>query len=398
MQTARSHLRIIVGGMVAQYPLGGVAWDYLQYMIGLLRLGHDVYYHEDTWTWPYDPSHNTPTSRGEYSAGFLAEFFRRYAPQLQDRWHYDHLHEQDFGMSGPAFRSVARTADVFLNVSGACAIPAVLSPRCCKVFLDTDPGYNQILYLTRPDWAENVDRWCDEVDAHDCHFTYAESFHDDDCQVPQTGHDWQTTRMPIVMDLWRQVAAAPAVCEAAWTTIMTWNNFRGPLVYAGKEYKSKGAEFAKLLELPSLVNENLAVAVGGSDAPAQTLAAAGWQVADAPRATLTPQSYQQFIAHSRGEISTAKHVYVALKTGWFSCRSACYMACGRPVVLQDTGFSRHVPCGQGVLAFDDLQQAADAIGQVEADYQTHCRAADQIASAEFGADRVLKSLLDRACN
>src|SRR5436309_9921813 len=135
-----SRLRVVVTGLAGLYPVGGVAWDYLQYVIGLARLGHDVYYHEDTWSWPYHPIENRHTPEGTYSARYIGDFFARYAPELCGRWHYLHLHETSFGMDRAAFDEVARTADVFLNVSGACLLPDRLSPRCVKVFLDTDPG------------------------------------------------------------------------------------------------------------------------------------------------------------------------------------------------------------------------------------------------------------------
>src|SRR5215469_6429294 len=123
-----SRLRIIVAGMVAQYPVGGVAWDYLQYVLGLARLGHDVFYHEDTWCWPYHPVQQTTTSDGTYSAAYLAQFFERFAPELTSRWHYLHLHETSYGMSRAEFDEAARTADLFLNISGASVLPETLSP------------------------------------------------------------------------------------------------------------------------------------------------------------------------------------------------------------------------------------------------------------------------------
>ncbi len=173
-----SKLRIIVSGLVARYPVGGVAWDYLQYVIGLAEMGHDVYYHEDTWSWPYDPEQNGTSRDGQYSARHLDRFFRRYAPHLIEHWHYDHLHESSYGLSTKAFAEVARTAHLFINVSGSSAIPPDLSEDCIKVFLDTDPGYNQILLLEKFDWSENVEQWCAQVAAHDRHFTYAECMGD----------------------------------------------------------------------------------------------------------------------------------------------------------------------------------------------------------------------------
>ena len=137
-------LKIIVAGLVGLYPLGGVAYDYFMYVVGLAKLGHDVYYYEDTWCWSYDPLERQFISKGNYGAQYINNFFKQYAPELIHKWHYLHLHETSFGMTKEAFDEVAKTADLFINVSGACLIPDHLSPDCIKVFIDTDPGYNQI--------------------------------------------------------------------------------------------------------------------------------------------------------------------------------------------------------------------------------------------------------------
>jgi hypothetical protein len=391
---ANARLRIIVTGMVGLYPVGGVAWDYLQYVIGFARLGHDVYYHEDTWSWPYHPVEKTYTADGSYSARYLTEFFRSYAPELSERWHYLHLHETSYGMARKAFDEVAATADIFLNVSGACMIPEELSPRCVKVFLDTDPGYNQLMLSERFEWSENVDRWCGSVEAHDQHFTYAENIHGEDCLVPRLHYRWKTTRMPIVLDLWEPLAEVRPSEDMPWTTIMTWNAFKGKLIYRGVEYGSKGAEFEKLMDLPRRVRSRLNVAVGGVSAPLDRLASSGWQVTDGPEATETPARYQQFIRDSRGEISTAKNVYVAMRTGWFSCRSACYLAAGRPVVVQDTGFRSIIPCGAGLLAFQTAEEAVAALELAEADHEGHSAAALALAREHFASERVLKQFIE----
>jgi len=389
-----SSLRIIVTGLVGLYPVGGVAWDYLQYMIGLAHLGHDVYYHEDTWSWPYHPVERMYTAQGDYSAQYLDRFFARYAPELRQRWHYLHVHEMSYGMERAAFDAVARTADLFLNVSGACILPDNLSPHCVTVFLDTDPGYNQILLSERFAWSENVDRWCASVAAHDQYFTYAENIHGSDCLIPQLNFTWKTTHMPIVLSLWDAVAQQQAPATAPWTTVMTWNAFKGRLFYQGVEYTSKGTEFEKLLILPRRVNVPLKVAVGGVQAPLQRLHQAGWQVEDAPSVSRTPEDYQAFIAGSRGELSPAKHVYVAMRSGWFSCRSACYLAAGRPVITQDTGFSRIVPTGRGLFAYQTLEQVLEALDAIAADAKAHARAARDIAEEYFKAETVLAKVLD----
>lgn len=391
-----SRLRIIVTGLAGLYPVGGVAWDYLQYPIGFARLGHDVYYHEDTWSWPYHPAKRTYTEDGAYSAGYIDDFFKKYAPDLSGHWHYLHLHETSHGMSRAAFDEIAASADLFLNVSGACMFPDGLSSRCVKVFLDTDPGYNQIMLSERLSWSENVERWCSMVSAHDRHFTYAENIHGPDCLVPRLDYRWKTTRMPMVMGLWEPFAGRRPHAGAPWTTVTTWNAFKGKLIYGGVEYASKGAEFEKLIDLPRHSPVRLKLAVGGVNAPLELLEKHGWLVVDGPEATLTPGRYQGLITDSRGEISPAKHVYVAMRTGWFSCRSACYLASGRPVVVQDTGFSSVIPCGTGVLSFATMEEAARAIGMVEAEYDRHADVALGMAWEYFDSNKVLGRLIEDA--
>ena len=395
MTRSTQRLKIIVAGMAAQYPVGGVAWDYLQYAIGLARLGHDVVYHEDTWCWPYEPLLRTMTDDPSHSASYLGDFFARYAPELAGRWHYLHLHETSCGMSREDFDDFARSAELFINVSGGNFFPDTLSPSCLKLFIDTDPGYNQIILSERPSWSENVERWCAGVHAHDRHFTYAENYGRPGCTMPSAGIAWKKTRMPVVPELW---PANPDRVKpgSPWSTVMTWNVFKGKLEYRGVEYRGKAEEFPKIADLPRRFGRPFRIAVGGTEAPLGDLAAQGWAVEDGPAATLSPQDYQDYIAASRGEISVAKNVYVALKTGWFSTRSACYLAASRPVVVQDTGFSRILPTGRGLHAFSTADEAAAAIKAVEADYENEMRAARDISIAHFDARQVLSRLIEDA--
>lgn len=389
-----SRLRVIVTGLVGLYPVGGVVWDYLQYVIGLSRLGHEVYYHEDTWSWPYHPHKKRSTCDGSYSAKYIDNFFQQYVPELKEQWHYLHLHETSYGMTSAAFKEVVQTADLFLNVSGSCLIPDHLPDHCKKVFLDTDPGYNQIILSEKPSWSENVELWCKTVYDHDIHMTYAENIHASECLIPRLDFEWKTTRMPIVLDLWDCNEGTLPVRSTPWTTIMTWNTFKGKLIYQGQEYKSKGSEFDKMIELPHYVQVPLKVAVGGVNAPLERLVKHGWVIGDGPSSTITPDKYQEFIYGSRGEFSTAKHVYVAMQSGWFSCRSACYLAAGKPVVVQDTGFSSILPVGMGILPFRNIDEAVVAIHEIEANYERHSKAARAIAEEYFNSDKVLNRLIE----
>jgi len=387
-------LRIIVGGLVGQFPLGGVAWDYFHYVLGLDQLGHDVFYHEDTWVWPFDPRLRYATDDPSYTVKFFEEFFAAYAPHLTDKWHYVLFHEKHFGMSGESFAEVARTADVFLNVSGACFIPEELGSKCVKVFMDTDPGYNQIMLSERFAWSQNVERWCRSVADHDRHLTYAENVNGADCLIPRMDFDWRPTRCVVTLPQWESVRSAPVPADAPMTTIMTWDWFGGKLTHGGSEYFSKSAEFEKFLDFPRRVKIPLTLAINGMKAPLKRIAEQGWTVQDAHQATLTPASYQQFIANSAGEWSVAKNVYVATRSGWFSCRTACYLAGARPAVVQETGWSRFVPGGKGVVPFSTMDQAVAAVQAVAADPAGHRAAAYEVARQYLAPDRVLPGMIE----
>jgi hypothetical protein len=394
VRSKADQLRIIVTGLAGLHPVGGVAWDYLQYVLGFARLGHDTYYHEDTWSWPYHPVDRQQVETADYSVNFLSAFFRDHAPHMRDRWHYVHLHDAHYGMPAKGFEDIVRTADLYIDVSGANLIPDGLPATCIKVFIDTDPGYNQIVLSERPQWSKNVGRWCATVAEFDRHFTYAENIHAEDCLVPHVGFSWQTTRMPVVLECWTGDTIAPPRPGLPWSTVMTWNAFPGKLVYRGVEYFSKGREFSRLLELPSRSPGSFKVALGGKHAPCEELRRYGWEVVDGPTTTLSSENYRSFIADSCGEISPAKHVYVAMRTGWFSCRTACYLAAGRPAIVQDTGLSKYLPSGEGLFVFNSLDDVVESVAAVEAAPAYHRALARELAVEYLDSDKVLTQFIE----
>jgi hypothetical protein len=392
-------LRIIVGGLVGNYPLGGVAWDYFHYALALAELGHDVYYHEDTWCWPLNPAKGYPeTDPAETVATFTEPFFRgffeRHAPHLADRWHFVLLHDKSYGMTRAAFNEVARTADIFLNVSGACFFPDELSPRCIKVFMDTDPGYNQMVINTRASWVEHIDRWIQQVRDHDRHLTYAENIHSPDCRIPRMDFDWKVTRPVVTLPSWKAIRDTPPPADAPLTTVMTWKYFMGPVAHEGVHYHGKAPEYEKFRDLPRRVKVPLVLAVAGEKYDQAAIERDGWIFRQANPLSLTPEQYMDFIAQSRGEWSVAKNVYAATNSGWFSCRTACYLAAARPAVVQETGWSRYVASGRGVIAFSSIDQAVAGIEQILGDYRSHCQAAYDVAREYLAPDRVLPAMLE----
>jgi hypothetical protein len=411
--TMKQRLRIIVTGLIAQHPtLGGVAWDYLQYVLGLAELGHDVFYFEDSGEWPYNfdggPTGNDLTARDPTdTVRPLAKIFERYG--LSDRWAYRFpVQPQWFGLSDQKRKDVLQTADLLINVSGTIDHPDQYESVPRMLYIDSDPAFTQVKL------ALQQELFCERVNAHDVHFTFGEGPFS---AVPATGHHWRPTRQPIVLSEWSEVEKPRDV----FSTVMSWTSYK-PLAFDGRTYSQKDVEFRKFLELPERVGAGkLEIAMGGRRhaiweseekslprraaslvglhpdwTPRDLLEHMGWRVADALRVCGDLDSYRNYIQSSKAEWSVAKNGYVRDRTGWFSCRSACYLAAGRPVVVQDTGFSDVLPVGEGLLAFNTLNEAAEAIRSVELDYARHAGAARAIAEEYFDARKVLARLIDDA--
>lgn len=386
-------MKIVVTGMIATYPLGGVAWDYGQYVLGLERLGAEVTYLEDTGLPGYDPEVGEYSDESTYGSRFLAATLAQVAPRLGSRWHYRAADGRTFGLPPDDLRDAIAEADLFLNVSGSALLREQYRHARRIALIDTDPGWNHFVEYAKWDAGR---RWADDATilgyrGHDVYFTYAENIGRPGCGLPSLGLAWHPTRPPVVLDQW-----VPEPPGTTWTTVMTWDNFRRPIEHAGQTYGTKELEFPAVEGLPGSTPAVLEIAVGGDTAPRARWRELGWSVVEAQDVSRTAGSYRSYVQRSRGEFSVAKNVYVATQSGWFSCRSVCYLAAGRPVVLQDTGFSAGIESGCGLLAWSTPREAREALVRVEADYQTHARAARQVAEHEFASDGVLGDLLERA--
>jgi hypothetical protein len=387
-------LRIVVGGYIGLLPAAGVTWDYIQYPAGFAALGHDVFYVEDTRLWPiYQPE---GSDWGDCSAtvAHLASVMAAFG--LADRWAYrDEASGRCFGLSEERLRDVCRSADVFVNLSCSTFMRDEYRAIPARALIDTDPMFTQVQYVSQQMFTPGTPGLRDLVEAHTHHFTFGESAGRPECRMPDCGIAWRPTRQPVLLDRWR---AVEPVRDGSWTTVMNWTAGK-TLDYAGTTWGQKDVEFHRFFALPSTVPEiPLAVAVGqtggaGAPFPADAARAAGWGVLDPAACAPDCEGYQDFIAGSRGEFSIAKETYVKARTGWFSCRSACYLAAGRPVVTQDTGWPAHLPAGRGLFAFDMLEAAADALRTIETDPAAHSRAAREVAEEFFDSRRVLGALL-----
>jgi hypothetical protein len=379
----------IVTGMIATYPVGGVVWDYGQYALGLERLGFETYYLEDTGWETYDPRTGLYGSDPSYGVEYLEQSLRALSPTLGERWHFRAMDGSAQGIASDELSALVASADVFLNVSGGTLLRDEYLPARRKVLVDTDPGWNHFVNYPRQDERGS---WPGDhgFRAHDHFFTYAERIGAPGCALPTLGVHWRRTRPPVVRDAW---ATEPP--GTTWTTVMTWDNFRRPIEHDGVAYGTKEREFERVETLPGRTGAALEVAVGGSDPPVDHWRRLGWAVASSEAVSRTADAYRSYVQRSRGELSVAKNVYVATRSGWFSCRSVCYLAAGRPVVLQDTGFAEVVPTGAGLHAFTTLEEAVAALARVESDYEGEREAASSVAREHFDAESVLGDLLAR---
>ncbi|MCO5190685.1 MAG: glycosyltransferase family 1 protein [Anaerolineae bacterium] len=380
-----SKLRIIVSGLIAQYPLGGVTWDYLQYVLGLAQQGHDVYYIEDTGQWPYNPEDRGTGKGYEYNVRYLSGIMQKFG--LEERWAYCFPWEtQWFGMSDRQRRKVVESADLLINVSGVLRNPWDFRAVERLVYIDSDPVFTQVKL------ARGQQDFCKMIDTHDVLFSFGEALSE---LVPDTGYHWRPTRQPIVLNEWR----TDSQYRDVFTTVMNWTSYK-PVKFEGKTYGQKDLEFKRFLDLPQLVpNVKFELAVNEGKTrrtPRDLLKYKGWYIVDPEQVCPDFDSYRNYIQTSKAEWSIAKNGYVVGQPGWFSCRSACYLAAGRPVVVQDTGFSRVLPVGEGLFAFGTQEEAVTAIHSVNEDYGRHSKTARAIAEVYFDSNRVLTSLIARA--
>jgi hypothetical protein len=382
-------MKAVVTGMIGTFPVGGVAWDYGQYALGLERLGFEVYYLEDTGWHAYDPRSRRYGDDCEYGVEFLARALAGLSPSLAARWHFRAADGRTFGLDAAAVAEAIADAALLLNVSGGCMLRDEYMSCPRKVLIDTDPGWNH--FVKYPAWdAHPGEDGSNGYRAHDHFFTYAQRIGKPDCSLPTLGLDWHPTRPPVLLDCW-----SPEPPGERWTTVFTWDNYRRPLVHEGVSYGSKEPEFKRVEGLPARSDAAFELAAGGVDPPRERWRAKGWSVIDSHSVSELPDDYRRYVQRSRGELSVAKNVYVATLSGWFSCRSVCYLAAGRPAVLQDTGFSESIPTGEGLLGFTNLDGAAEAVAAVEADYDRHSWAARAIAQSHFDSDLVLGEILER---
>jgi hypothetical protein len=380
---------LVVLGMMGRCPFGGQTWLYLNWLRGLSRLGHDVWYVEDDATWPYDPRANAMVDDPTYAVSHIGRSLERIG--LGDRWAYRALYrgqEECHGLSRERLVQLYRDCDALLNVCGATVLNEDHLRARRRVYVETDPVTNQL------ELANGVAKTRAVLAAHDLVVTYGENYGAPDCGVPVDGFRYLKTRQPIDLDLWPAAFDAGA---ASYSTIGNWKQSGHDVTWNGQSYAwSKHHEFLKFVELPRLrPAQSFELCLNVDDAADRSLLEQkGWRVTSPLALSLDPFGYQDFFRRSRAEWTVAKDQNVRLRSGWFSERDACYLASGKPVIAQSTGFERYLPAGEGLFAFRTMDDVLAAVDTIESDYPRACRAARAVAEESLEATRVCRRFLE----
>ena len=374
---------ILLSGMVAADPgLGGATWAVLQYVLGLRRLGHDVYLVEPVRSTSLAPAGAVlaDSDNARYLRAVAADFGleTRSALVLAGT-------TETVGLPYAELRRAAERADVLLNINGILTEEPLFEPVARRVYLDIDAGFNQLWHAT-----QGIDRG---FAGHTRHVTIGQAIGEPGCPVPDCGIEWEKTLQPVVLEHW---PVANGIRYDALTTVGNWRGY-GSFEHDGVFFGQKAHSLRPLIDLPTRTDEEfvLALAIHPDETrDLEALEANGWRLADPAQVAATPAAYREFIQSSKAEFGLVKHGCLAAPCGWFSDRSVCYLASGRPVVAQETGFSRFVPTGEGLFAFETTDEALAAVEELRRDYPRHARAARELAQEYFDSDKVLTRMLE----
>ncbi len=368
-------MKIIVAGIIARYPFGGVTWCSLMYLLGLRSLGHDVYYLEDTGECVYDYEKNTLSLDSSYGLNYINTALSQF--DLGNRWIFVDYEGKYFGKSREETRKICADADLFINLSGGSwfwrdeyqKIPH-------KIFIDSDPAFTQAALAKGETW------YIEFFQGFDALFTFGRNLGAKDCAIPETSFSWKKTWQPIICEEWK---TDDAPTRDVFTTVMTWKT--QSFIDADG---NKDKQFVHFLDLPRKTEQVIELAITG---PQDLLRSHGWQTVDGMSVSKNLNLYRDYIQNSKAEFSVAKHLYVTTKSGWFSDRTECYLAASRPVLVQKTGFEKYLPTGEGLLAFGNLEEALNGIERINSEYARHSLKAREIAREYFDAKIILPQLL-----
>ncbi len=380
--------RIIVLGIMGRLPFGGQTWLYLNWLRGLHQLGHEVWYVEDDTVWPYDPVANCVTDDCSYAVNHIKTCMERIG--LPDRWAFRLAGAKSncYGLTADKLNDLYRSSDVLLNIVGATDLREEQLAARFRVYVETDPVTAELNLAN----GDEHTRWAFSV--HQKIMTYGENYGAPDCGVPLGDLKFGKTRQPIDVELWPMKfdAAAPY-----FTTIGNYRQSGSDVSYNGQTYHwSKHHEWEKFIDIPKSTAQKFELAMKtDSAADVDFLESHGWRIVPPFDMSLDIFGrYQRYFQTSRAEFTVAKDQNVRLRSGWFSERDTCYLASGKPVITQDTGFGAVIPTGKGLFAFNTTEEVLAAIEAINSDYAGQCNAAREIAVEYFGAKKVAGKLMN----
>lgn len=384
--------KIVVLGFMGNCPIAGVIWQAIHYIVGLQRLGHDVYYIEDTSRVPYDPVAYTLTEDTTYVGKVLAQLADEFG--FAGKWAFSPRYRSREETLGPLSRAqvndLYRDADALLNICGSHELNEDLLLSNRLVYVESDPGVEQIK-------VDKGDKGTiDFLSRHCALFTFGENIGRLEFPVPLHGFTWLPTRQPVVLDLWK--TSAPPAPGATFTSIANLaTGGKKDIEWRGETYIwSKLPEFERFRLAPEKAGEDFELATNFKEPElAARFHGARWRSISPDPMSVAYHDYGAYVQQSKGEFTVAKDQYVRLNTGWFSDRSACYLAAGRPVITQQTGFTRLYGGNEGLFSFENVDDVVAAVKSINADYARHSRAAKEIALEWFDSDKVVGSMLDR---
>src|SRR6266403_295262 len=384
--------RIVVMGFMGSMPIAGVIWQHIHYLVGLQRLGHEVYYIEDSARLPYNPETFEVNNEFDYATRVLNRLSQEFG--FKKRWAFCARYlprNPTAGLPLKKIRQLYRDADAILNICGAQELNDDLLVSDRILYIESDPGVEQIKI------DKGVKLTIQYLDRHHALFTFGENIGTKSFPVPTHGFKWLPTRQPVVTDLWR-TRRSPSRA-AVLTSVANWSTSGlKDITWRGKKYLwSKSREFLRFIAAPEKAGETFELATNIEDAATRAkFERNGWRLTSPLQMSVDYWLYRDYVQRSKGEFTVAKDQYVRLNSGWFSDRSACYLAAGRPVIIQETGFTKTYGGNAGLLSFRSLGEIVEAVKAINADYAKHSRAARAVAREYFEAEEVLRSILDRA--
>lgn len=385
---------VLVSGALAHKPFnGGNAWSRLSWIRGFQRLGFEVCFVEEISEAACVGAEGAATDFAQSSnAAYFKSVMRRFELEHSSSL-ICQAGQQACGLSLDELLARARKADLLFNLSGHLTLAELKNAPACKVYYDDDPGFTQFWHAAGHAGAR--------LDGHDFFFSLGANIGATDCPIPTGGLTWRPTRPPVVLEDWPNRTAQGAKPDAAspfnrFTTVASWRGAYGPVQHGGKTYGLKAHEFRKFIEMPGRTGHTFEIALHihpADQRDLKALRAHGWTIADPKQAAGTTDGFRRYVQDSAAEFSVAQGIYVDTNSGWFSDRTVRYLASGRPALVQETGFSRHLPTGEGLISFRNMDEAVEGAHDIVRNYEQHCRAARRVAEEYFASDRVIRELL-----